>query len=218
MSEHGNRVCLPTAVALQASIFVQSHVTAHAELNWLLECVTPIGWLNRMIQFKEKARKQGEDVRAGLMTYPVLMAADILLYQVKRGVAGVLGGPGGGCGTWGGGLSGGRNYRDSGFQGPPQQTGLSWHVFFYGGGDALHVAQHKVPCNDIRHVHCVRSCTADGYECSSCTLALTSSGKHIQDPLLASHIFHSPSPAGCSPLFLQPASSGQCLRTIIINS
>lgn len=66
----------------QASIFVQSHVTAHAELNWLLECVTPIGWLNRMIQFKEKARKQGEDVRAGLMTYPVLMAADILLYQV----------------------------------------------------------------------------------------------------------------------------------------
>jgi tryptophanyl-tRNA synthetase len=68
----------------QASIFVQSHVTAHAELNWLLECVTPIGWLNRMIQFKEKARKQGEDVRAGLMTYPVLMAADILLYQVRR--------------------------------------------------------------------------------------------------------------------------------------
>uniref|UniRef100_A0A383WPV9 tryptophan--tRNA ligase n=1 Tax=Tetradesmus obliquus TaxID=3088 RepID=A0A383WPV9_TETOB len=65
----------------KASIFVQSHVTAHAELNWLLECVTPIGWLNRMIQFKEKARKQGEDVRAGLMTYPVLMAADILLYQ-----------------------------------------------------------------------------------------------------------------------------------------
>lgn len=70
------------AAAPQASIFVQSHVTAHAELNWLLECVTPIGWLNRMIQFKEKARKQGEDVRAGLMTYPVLMAADILLYQV----------------------------------------------------------------------------------------------------------------------------------------
>jgi tryptophanyl-tRNA synthetase len=68
---------------LQASIFVQSHVTAHAELNWLLECVTPIGWLNRMIQFKEKALKQGEDVRAGLMTYPVLMAADILLYQVR---------------------------------------------------------------------------------------------------------------------------------------
>jgi len=57
-------------------------VPAHAELNWLLECITPIGWLNRMIQFKEKSRKQGEDVRAGLMTYPVLMAADILLYKV----------------------------------------------------------------------------------------------------------------------------------------
>ncbi len=67
---------------LQASIFVQSHVSAHAELCWLLECTTPIGWLNRMIQFKEKSRKQGEDVRSGLMTYPVLMAADILLYQV----------------------------------------------------------------------------------------------------------------------------------------
>lgn len=65
-------------------MFIQSHVTAHAELTWLLECVTPIGWLNRMIQFKEKARKQGEDVRAGLMTYPVLMAADILLYQVTH--------------------------------------------------------------------------------------------------------------------------------------
>ena len=71
--------------SLQASIFVQSHVSAHAELCWLLECTTPIGWLNRMIQFKEKARKQGEDVRAGLMTYPVLMAADILLYQVGGG-------------------------------------------------------------------------------------------------------------------------------------
>lgn len=65
----------------KASIFVQSHVTAHAELSWLLECTTPMGWLQRMIQFKEKARKQGEDVRAGLLTYPVLMAADILLYQ-----------------------------------------------------------------------------------------------------------------------------------------
>jgi len=65
----------------RATIFVQSHVSAHAELQWLLNCVTPIGWLNRMIQFKEKSRKQGEEVRAGLLTYPVLMAADILLYQ-----------------------------------------------------------------------------------------------------------------------------------------
>ncbi|KAG2422238.1 hypothetical protein HXX76_016191 [Chlamydomonas incerta] len=65
----------------RATIFVQSHVPAHAELAWLLSCVTPLGWLGRMIQFKEKSRKQGEDVRTGLMTYPVLMAADILLYQ-----------------------------------------------------------------------------------------------------------------------------------------
>ncbi|KAH6556783.1 hypothetical protein KP509_1Z156000 [Ceratopteris richardii] len=66
----------------KASIFVQSHVAAHAELTWLLGCVTPIGWLNRMIQFKEKSRKVGdENVGSGLLTYPVLMASDILLYQ-----------------------------------------------------------------------------------------------------------------------------------------
>ena len=61
---------------------------AHSELAWLLNCVTPIGWLNRMIQFKEKARKQGEDVNVGLMDYPVLMAADILLYQARGGAGG----------------------------------------------------------------------------------------------------------------------------------
>ncbi|KAI5067097.1 hypothetical protein GOP47_0017625 [Adiantum capillus-veneris] len=66
----------------KASIFVQSHVAAHAELTWLLSCVTPIGWLNKMIQFKEKSRKAGdENVGSGLLTYPVLMASDILLYQ-----------------------------------------------------------------------------------------------------------------------------------------
>ncbi|KAG6542381.1 hypothetical protein Mapa_016210 [Marchantia paleacea] len=65
----------------KASIFVQSHVRAHAELTWLLSCVTPISWLNKMIQFKEKARKSGEDVGTGLLTYPLLMASDILLYQ-----------------------------------------------------------------------------------------------------------------------------------------
>ncbi|KAL2643691.1 hypothetical protein R1flu_011278 [Riccia fluitans] len=65
----------------KASIFVQSHVGAHAELTWLLNCVTPISWLNKMIQFKEKARKAGEDVGSGLLTYPLLMASDILLYQ-----------------------------------------------------------------------------------------------------------------------------------------
>ncbi|KAK8654825.1 hypothetical protein V6N13_107422 [Hibiscus sabdariffa] len=66
----------------KASVFVQSHVRAHVELMWLLSCSTPIGWLNRMIQFKEKSRKAGdENVGVALLTYPVLMASDILLYQ-----------------------------------------------------------------------------------------------------------------------------------------
>ncbi|GHP08755.1 hypothetical protein PPROV_000749200 [Pycnococcus provasolii] len=65
----------------RSNVFVQSHVRAHSELTWLLNCVTPLGWLQRMIQFKEKAVKQGEDVGVGLLDYPVLMAADILLYQ-----------------------------------------------------------------------------------------------------------------------------------------
>nr|XP_009787102.1 PREDICTED: tryptophan--tRNA ligase, mitochondrial isoform X1 [Nicotiana sylvestris] len=66
----------------KASVFVQSHVRAHVELMWLLSSATPIGWLNRMIQFKEKSRKAGdENVGVALLTYPVLMAADILLYQ-----------------------------------------------------------------------------------------------------------------------------------------
>lgn len=63
---------------------MQSHVAAHAELAWLLTCVTPMNWLERMIQFKEKAKKQGESVGTGLFTYPTLMAADILLYQANR--------------------------------------------------------------------------------------------------------------------------------------
>ncbi|XP_074283381.1 tryptophan--tRNA ligase, chloroplastic/mitochondrial [Silene latifolia] len=68
--------------ASKASIFVQSHVRAHVELMWLLSSTTPIGWLNRMIQFKEKSLKSGdENVGVALLTYPVLMAADILLYQ-----------------------------------------------------------------------------------------------------------------------------------------
>ncbi|CAK6688593.1 tryptophan--tRNA ligase [Synechococcus sp. CBW1107] len=65
----------------RSSVFVQSQVTAHSELTWLLNCVTPLNWLERMIQFKEKARKQGENVSVGLLDYPVLMAADILLYD-----------------------------------------------------------------------------------------------------------------------------------------
>lgn len=67
-----------------ATIFVQSHVSAHSELAWLLNCVTPLNWLERMIQFKEKAVKQGENVGVGLLDYPVLMAADILLYDADR--------------------------------------------------------------------------------------------------------------------------------------
>jgi tryptophanyl-tRNA synthetase len=62
-------------------VFVQSHVSAHCELAWLLNCVTPLNWLERMIQFKEKAIKQGDQVSVGLLDYPVLMAADILLYD-----------------------------------------------------------------------------------------------------------------------------------------
>ena len=67
-----------------SNIFVQSHVSEHAELTWLLNCMTPMNWLERMIQFKEKARKQGESVGVGLFDYPVLMAADIILYQADQ--------------------------------------------------------------------------------------------------------------------------------------
>jgi tryptophanyl-tRNA synthetase len=62
------------------AIMVQSEVPAHAELAWMLTCVTPIGWLERMTQYKAKAAKQ-ESVGDGILQYPVLMAADILLYQ-----------------------------------------------------------------------------------------------------------------------------------------
>ncbi len=62
-------------------VFIQSHVRAHAELAWLLNCITPMGWLHRMTQFKDKSEKQKEDVSVGLFDYPVLQAADILLYD-----------------------------------------------------------------------------------------------------------------------------------------
>ena len=68
----------------KSKIFVQSHVPAHSELAWLLNCITPMNWLERMIQFKDKAKKQGESVGVGLFTYPALMAADILLYQSTK--------------------------------------------------------------------------------------------------------------------------------------
>lgn len=62
-------------------IFVQSHVPAHAELSWILNCHTKLGELERMTQFKDKSQRQKGNVNAGLFTYPVLMAADILLYD-----------------------------------------------------------------------------------------------------------------------------------------
>ncbi|MCR5174724.1 MAG: tryptophan--tRNA ligase [Oscillospiraceae bacterium] len=63
------------------TIFIQSHVPAHAELAWILNCYTMFGELGRMTQFKDKSAKNAENINAGLFDYPVLMAADILLYQ-----------------------------------------------------------------------------------------------------------------------------------------
>ena len=65
-----------------STIIAQSTVSGHAELSWLLTCITPIGWLERMTQYKSKAAGQ-ETILSGLMQYPVLMAADILLYQAS---------------------------------------------------------------------------------------------------------------------------------------
>ena len=62
-------------------LFVQSHVPAHAQLSWVLNCYTMFGELSRMTQFKDKAAKHKDNINAGLFTYPALMAADILLYQ-----------------------------------------------------------------------------------------------------------------------------------------
>jgi len=65
----------------KATIFVQSQIPSHAELAWILNCVSRVGWLNRMTQFKEKAGKNRENVSVGLYVYPNLMASDILLYH-----------------------------------------------------------------------------------------------------------------------------------------
>ena len=65
-------------------IFNQSAVSVHAELTWLLSCITPLGWLNRMTQFKEKAGKKKESAVLGLYSYPVLMAADVLAYKATH--------------------------------------------------------------------------------------------------------------------------------------
>ena len=66
------------------TLFVQSHVPAHAQLGWVLNCYTQMGELNRMTQFKDKSAKHADNINAGLFDYPVLMAADILLYQAQQ--------------------------------------------------------------------------------------------------------------------------------------
>lgn len=68
----------------ESVIFPQSAIAAHAQLAWLLSCLTPLGWLNRMTQFKEKAGKDRENANLGLYAYPVLMAADILIYKATH--------------------------------------------------------------------------------------------------------------------------------------
>lgn len=70
--------------AEKSPIFNQSRISGHAELGWILGCNTPIGWLNRMTQFKDKAGKDKEKAPLGLYSYPVLMAADILLYNATH--------------------------------------------------------------------------------------------------------------------------------------
>ncbi|MDL2217691.1 tryptophan--tRNA ligase [Christensenellaceae bacterium OttesenSCG-928-M15] len=67
----------------RSTMFIQSHVREHAELTWLLSCNTYLGELNRMTQFKDKSARHADNINAGLYTYPVLMAADILLYQAS---------------------------------------------------------------------------------------------------------------------------------------
>ena len=68
----------------RATLYVQSHVRGHAELTWILACLTPMGDLNRMTQFKDKSQNQPENINAGLFTYPVLQAADILIHKAER--------------------------------------------------------------------------------------------------------------------------------------
>lgn len=68
----------------KSTIFVQSHIGAHAELAWILNCFIPMGWMQRMTQFKEKSQKLKESASVGLFDYPALMAADILLYGTEK--------------------------------------------------------------------------------------------------------------------------------------
>ncbi|MBK8098897.1 MAG: tryptophan--tRNA ligase [Planctomycetes bacterium] len=68
----------------RATLFVQSHVPQHSELGWILTCMTQLGDLNRMTQFKDKSAAQPENINAGLFTYPILQTADIVLYRADR--------------------------------------------------------------------------------------------------------------------------------------
>ena len=68
----------------RATLFVQSHVPQHAELCWVMTCLTPLGDLNRMTQFKDKSAQHPENINAGLFTYPILQTADIVLYRAER--------------------------------------------------------------------------------------------------------------------------------------
>ncbi len=77
-------IYLASGLKPDQAMFVQSHVPAHAELAWIFESFTPIGWLERMTQFKDRTGRQGrERIGAGVLTYPSLMAADIMLYDAK---------------------------------------------------------------------------------------------------------------------------------------
>lgn len=67
----------------RSTLYIQSHVSAHTELAWILNCYTYMGEMSRMTQFKDKSRKNEENINVGLFTYPILMAADILLYQTN---------------------------------------------------------------------------------------------------------------------------------------
>ena len=73
----------------KSTVFIQSHVPAHAELSWVLSCNTQFGELSRMTQFKDKSAKHSDNVNAGLFTYPALMAADILVYNADLVPVGV---------------------------------------------------------------------------------------------------------------------------------
>jgi tryptophanyl-tRNA synthetase len=76
-------IYLASGIRPEQAMFVQSHISAHPELAWILDCFIPLGWLERMTQFKEKSGKDRERSSAGLFTYPALMAADILLYDTR---------------------------------------------------------------------------------------------------------------------------------------